>query len=840
MHLISITLSKYKRMRKSHISSITLTPTEAIQIIIGTNGSGKTSLMGELSPLPASASDFEIGGSKKIVYLHEGLRYELTSTFNEGSKPGKVDARHSFLKENEVDDLNASGNVGLQLDLVKKHFGITPNIQKILTYETVFTAMSPTERRYWITELSETNYDYALGVFKRTTDRHRDIVGARRRAEQRLTTEMAKTMSEADRKVLEEETEILYDVLQKVTEVRQPTNTDEDAVNGRFNQTLGRIEVLGTQVIRLKNKISLHGFTSVEQIEDQLREQKAMVEVSRRLAHTLYEEYLKVSKTITDLSEAGEKDAHEIKKTRDELIFQQHQMRVNRNILKTGLDNPAEVMRAFDTVRPAIEAIMVELPENSDRRFTPTVREQRQQDLRDWRDKALMLERNIREWESKKSHLEAHQKADLTECPNCGHAWKLNFNELVYQDVCRSLEVAKPQLVTAQAEIVKLEAFMVEIDNYLRDYRAFFTYKDNWPILNPLWHHLVDSKYLLENPKKAMMECSLFQMDLTSEMQCARMQEEINTLARQLELKNEVGEQDVSRLKDRVATINVEMHAHALTEGVAQKEVGRLDSVLADLRTMQRLYTEVTTLTQSAQNDTSELVEHGRRLGIQQTIRELQRQLARKEDILNSVRLQVGILEDLGNQINQMRDDEQALAMIMKELSPKDGLIARGLLGFIAILCAQMNSFIGEVWTYPLEIVPCEIDENGQVDLDYKFPLRVDDQDEPVPDVKMGSTAMRSIVNIAFVVTAMEHMGLSKYPLFLDEFAGSMDNEHRFTITQAVKKLVEVKNHAQLFIIAQFLELNGAFPNAQWCVLHKDNVAVPKGMLTNQHVHIEA
>lgn len=58
MIIEKLELKFYKRMLLRSINHITITPKSKIQIILGTNSSGKSSLLKELSPLPANPSDY--------------------------------------------------------------------------------------------------------------------------------------------------------------------------------------------------------------------------------------------------------------------------------------------------------------------------------------------------------------------------------------------------------------------------------------------------------------------------------------------------------------------------------------------------------------------------------------------------------------------------------------------------------------------------------------------------------------------------------------------------------------------------------------------------------------
>ena len=70
MKIISLCLVGYRRFALNNIRTFTINPSEPIQMILGTNGSGKSSLIKELTPLPADSADYSSDGSKTIKILH--------------------------------------------------------------------------------------------------------------------------------------------------------------------------------------------------------------------------------------------------------------------------------------------------------------------------------------------------------------------------------------------------------------------------------------------------------------------------------------------------------------------------------------------------------------------------------------------------------------------------------------------------------------------------------------------------------------------------------------------------------------------------------------------------
>lgn len=176
---------------------------------------------------------------------------------------------------------------------------------------------------------------------------------------------------------------------------------------------------------------------------------------------------------------------------------------------------------------------------------------------------------------------------------------------------------------------------------------------------------------------------------------------------------------------------------------------------------------------------------------------------------------------------------------MIKELSPTEGLIAKGLTGFINHFVLQMNSFIKQVWLYPLEIIPIALKEDDELDLDYKFSVRVNDNDQSsIPDINKGSTSVRDIIDLAFKIISMRYLNIQNYPLYLDELGASFDKSHREAISKLIHDLVLSSDYSQVYIVSHYSETYGSFKNTDITVLCNENIDIPKDCVFNRNVII--
>ena len=144
--------------------------------------------------------------------------------------------------------------------------------------------------------------------------------------------------------------------------------------------------------------------------------------------------------------------------------------------------------------------------------------------------------------------------------------------------------------------------------------------------------------------------------------------------------------------------------------------------------------------------------------------------------------------------------------------------------------------FISKVWAYPLELVH-DSGEEGSIDLDYKFGIKVNNG-RVVPDIKLGSAAMREIIDLAFRICSLKWLGLTESVLMLDELGASFDKEHRGMVNKLIQDITTMSDFSQVYVISHYEEMYGSYKNADVTVLCPANVNVPRDSTFNTCVEI--
>ena len=168
MKLISIELYLYKPLMHNGVKHLTVDDMSTITVIAGENGSGKSSLLRECTPYPACRTDYDKGGYKKVVYVHNQKVYTLTSDFR------KPNGAHSFL-DGDV-ELNNSGTTEVQEELAASTFGLTDTIRKLISGKYKICDMGKPERKSLIMSTYPSSMSFILDHYKAISSNLRSVL----------------------------------------------------------------------------------------------------------------------------------------------------------------------------------------------------------------------------------------------------------------------------------------------------------------------------------------------------------------------------------------------------------------------------------------------------------------------------------------------------------------------------------------------------------------------------------------------------------------------------------------------------------------------------------------
>lgn len=827
MKILSVELYLFRRLFLNQTEFLRITMTEIIQLILGSNGSGKSSLLQELTPLPSNHQDFLKDGYKHITIEHNGNEYILKSVFSGVQK-------HYFLKNGE--ELNTGNTLTVQRDLVKQEFNITPEIHELMITQKGFHSMSPVDRRYWFTKLSDVNYDYAINLYKKLKDKARDVSGALKIAKKRFVVETSNLISHEEQLNIENEVSRLYEFLNHLLELRKPVEKTIDSLSLKSKTIELELNKFSHSIF--KKKIGLKDiseFDNLEAISTRIVTYQNALEVEKILINNYITEFNKLDEISKQLKLTEDTNISAlVNRIRD--LQTQIEILYSKQKLKLSISEYETAKRAFDTVYDILNTVFISLPNNNDRKYS----KQNLIDVTDfilrYKDRVNKFTNDLNKLQAQKDSQEHQRDHDKIECPQCQHKWSRGYDPLVYHNICLNIKTIQNELNENIVVLLEKETFLNEIKDYFLVYRDFTVTISNWPILQPLWDYILESGDVFNQPKNILNMIEMFKYDLTLGIEQSKLLEEVHKNNNLISICENASHEDISNIAEKVDDLDKLIKTSTEKTTFYNKEISKLINSKKDIEFILDLEIKIKKLLEEHESLTQDQEETYRRIAFNEIVKSVQINLSQKEKTLSEIKIQKALVNDLENQIESMEIDSEAYNLLVKELSPTDGLIAQGLLGFIKVFVKQMNALIKKIWAYPLEIVPCGITDNVSVELDYKFPLMVQSRDNIVSDVSKGSSAMREVVDLAFKVISMKYLGLADYPIILDEPCSAMDNEHKISSMSAITNLMNTQDFTQLFLVSHDHAQYGSLTNAEVCVLCSNNIVPPAGSKFNTHV----
>lgn len=300
------------------------------------------------------------------------------------------------------------------------------------------------------------------------------------------------------------------------------------------------------------------------------------------------------------------------------------------------------------------------------------------------------------------------------------------------------------------------------------------------------------------------------------------------------QLTTEADLKSVDALRERIKLDDAELTEKYNSLRVLKDYSKRIKEIINTLVTIQTYKVKIDDTLKNKNNLTDKLKLNYRNDAINTLINEVKIMLSQRENSLVQISMQDAVIESLEKSLEELLLAEKGYKSLVESLSPMSGLIAEGLTGFINTFIKQVNHFVEKIWSYPLEIVPIEITDDGNCELDYKFEVRINGTDV-IPDISKGSGAMREVIDLAFKIVSMKYLGLSTYPVYLDEFAKTLDHAHRTTAHRTVVELITQSDFSQVFIVNHYADLYMSIRNADITVLHDENIIIPKDCVVNRH-----
>lgn len=848
MFIKSAKLKNFKPFSLSNIQQLHLNSSSDIQIFIGDNGSGKSSLLNELHPNAAIKPMYNKKGLKEIVLTHKNDEYILTSDF------ASVAGNHSFRINDE--ELNISGTAGIQNELVSSYLGYTPLIHDITHMNYLMCSMSKTERKNFLLELNPVDLSLVL-------DKHKILCSRLREFKNNLTL--------LHNKKLEVETHLLSKDLRKslmqektkLSEVFNGINSELYHLNKVFDSIGKDLDKYPLHITQFKlsdvhktchqiNQFLTECQDIVDREESNLRStytdgfvrttvlENDLTYVKEKISNIVreLETYDKHIQTIgTDVTlESLQKEVITLKKQKYDIdpkvrIIPEHDYEYQRTIL----------LESIDYLHSYRERFRNRVPNEKHLELVFRKKYILQTRLSSTSANLSTVEKNISEWNDQLRTIPQRQNSfEMSQmCDSCEY---YNHFESQLVEIRDKLKISENLRQHYSNQVHKLTKIVDILDNLYADmaeqHETFVAIVKSlrYTVFN-MEYSALRHVYLSDfNQLIGQMQLTLTEslrsyenniLDKHIEEVSSRISYMLSTGTQSIDILKDLSQKkhtEYLETQDRLLTIESQ-YVEVLQKTKKYKEFLDKKKDLEQMESDLNSYTEYVVLRANRKFCLTLIEEQKVELNsVNQKLREIE------TTIQDQISLQAR-LDDVVTTIATIEKQRKELQIIEYGLSPYTGFLNQNLVDFTNVLIHNVNCILSQVWSYPLQLVPLDLTNP----FDGIFPILVDDI--VVPDISKLSKGQQAIVNLAWTFAFIFAKKLSDYPVYLDEVDGALDPFHKQKLLEWLQSAIEKKYVSQMWLVGHDLVLFNGFNNAEILALMDNNIVQCEKI--NEHVRFD-
>jgi len=799
MLLKELKLKHYTRLYIPNIKYIDYIPKQNIQIILASNGSGKSSLLKEVIPnVENLKKEYDEDGYRYAVYNHRDKLYELNYDRNSN--------RYSFKLNGE--ELNQAGIKKTQKILIEEHFKINKYIHEMLLSTTTFTNMSTTERKRWFTDiLTSIDYKYALDKYNKTKTHIRDLISYIKLLQSKIMfdDQNLKVMNDTYIAKLKQDKSEFVKLLDNIL-AKRPLIKDEKNID------MSMILSIQNELYRLINKYKDKPNESLVKNIDSiiLSKEFELSSINKRIDE-VKDKLKKLGTEGLDIKE----DKKELEVKLNELKSKLDKYVENSNLIYDDYKLYIEELLSkhsdlIDISSKLLELDKIDITTDYVNKLTETMNKKKNELDR--------LEQVISDIDKELQKQIAYSEAEDVTCPRCKNIFKPNYEEqklrVLKSELAKKLEL-KETLEKSYKELLEIKEKVIE----KRQLVAMLKMSLATDRLKHIFKDLLDSSDKFFNTHIISRKISDLYAKLPDYDVIINLIKEYKDIKQKLtiiesitidklsylqNLKKEL-ESELSRLLQKSLDITKELNTYKSIKS----DKAKMNKYMADLKRFLNRIKELKkdkydSLLRDYYNELIYLIKH--------EIADIDSKLI-KYDKIKTHR------EELVKELDEYKSELELSKKLEEYLSPTKGIIGESISKTINIILERMNEIINSIWTYEIKILPCNIEDN---DLTFRFPVLLNNNKE-IPDVNKGSSAIKEIIDFAFKITAMEFLDMIDYPLILDESFSTFDAVHRIRAYEYIEELSR-ERFKQIFLISHYMESYGRYNNADVIILDNSNV----------------
>lgn len=808
------------------IQSIHATMTESMQLILGTNGAGKSAVCRLLTGWPPKPKVFKSGGFVEISGKLDNDTYLIRYDFNRTVKC-------TFMKNNEV--LNDKGTTTVQKDLLKEHLRLDQDIYKLLTGQVRFSKLSVNERKRWIDKVSPIDMGYITKLHESAKAQARDMKGAIRVSTERMHKLQTNLDSLGLPEGIEEEYNALNEKFMTLSREHDQSGIGQDALIAKIN-TLNE---------HISN--NLHRLTSIRQEAMAIERSSditSMTELDSRLTYLRVEDNQLISSAeaiMTDVAEI-DKILHVFKGPMGGNLEELKESQVHFESVINGIKEKysdglpyclswehhtlASSMNEFEAL---VRKLATDLPHN----VKP-----------DWysREAALkIMERkdelvtNIRNTEVRiqrvNDRLREMKNSKLIECDNCNHKFHLGFTTDDKRDALKVREEMGKEVEKLTEELNEIEDKVKQIHAYRESGRLYASMRSQAPTHSPFFNTVEEKGYLGTDPSKLNSEFMTYNHVIGDLRTCHISQLELDRLSMVIRNMANLGGDDLGSIKAKREALLAKRESLLAQTEENKKESVRLTGFRRLVFNQGELCNDVDKMGKEIEAAYGQLAMAAHNDILAEELDKVIARIATVRESVNKKEVINGVIQQTKEHLEEIIQKQKDWTTLIQVLSPERGLIAHQVNSYIGGFITMINQSINKVWTYPMEVQPCSVEDGG---LNYMFPVSTPTRRSSPDDPSEASDGQQGMINFAFILAVYQCLDLTHLPLFTDELGKEFDEEHASRLIPFLNRLLDSKFIGRIFMVNHFQLMHGSLKNAEVLVLDEDNINVP--VTANEHV----
>lgn len=846
MKILNCKLKRFKPMMHNGITEFDASFVQPLTTILACNGAGKSSLLRELTPYPATRTDYD-NGSKTITISHEGKTYVLTSDFSNKS------GAHSFVRDGV--ELNPSGTTDVQKDLCEQYFPISNLIYQITCNKFKMCSMGKVERR----QLFLSTYPSDLTF---VSDRHKKICSQIRDYKAQISMLQSKAMSLKDKLIDKSALEHLYKYKQQLEHISLTLDQDIFICNRAY-------EDLKKDYIRDDRAII---FSQADQILQEATRLRTVY--PEMFDDTPTDTHIKlIEAKVTELTKRIKSILTTIDKTKAEVEDYKSHLSSNTdkeiNETKQAIDTCLKAIEVLDaSIDPTLPLLTEEeckslsdqfdevcrwvevIHEQDGWLWLPRTMDKAQDKLRQLHMSKVDITSNITYYDQCLNSVELRRKkeANMAYPETCNTLCTLKetvkgiiqrtteeYNRLMSQrqsevDKLNRVTLLEDKLIKAMQPSSTAQDEIANLERFISSHRWGFLLLNGDTFLNTINRHPTDiinklqdlinnsnNHYTQRKHKDALMVLQTKLTTLTSSNipakaileklvtdrsnELAILMMEHNQLIRDVKqvIKEQDKYQELANLEKWYNEFNEKFSATSKS-AIISKQMEFLQMILTEMRNNKLIASE-------------ELRK------IDTTLREQESYLIRLNDEIEPT------IKELSRKLKQW-------SIVEKALSPNSGIPKVYMVRYINNLIVKVNEYIKVVWDYDMELQYLHEDEP----LDFSFPV-IFNRTSEIKDISICSDGQKAMIDLAWMLAIINYRGIGKsIPVKLDEIDAALSESHKAKLVGLLFQQMQSGDIQQMFMVNHYVSLYTGLTNCDVICLSETGIILPP--VYNEHAVI--